>query len=80
MEKEIKKIKEMVAESLTIDESDVTMSAKLIDNLGADSLGMADMLISIEAEFDIEVSDKEAVGIVTVADLVRIVGSKIERT
>ena len=80
MGKEIEKIKDIIAESLVVDLDEITMDAGFVDDLGADSLGVIATLMDVEEAFDIEVSDKEAEGIVTVADLVRIVGSKIVRT
>lgn len=67
------KIKEIVAESLTVDFSEVVLAARLADDLGADSLELVDTLMNVEDAFDIEISDEEAEKIVTVSDLIAVV-------
>ena len=69
------KVKGIVAESLTVAFDEVTLGAELVGDFGADSLDLIEALMNVEAEFDIEISDQESKGIVTVSDLVGVVAS-----
>ena len=60
------KVKKIVADHLGIDEAKVTEEASFIDDLGADSLDTVELVMSLEEEFDIEISDDEAENILTV--------------
>lgn len=64
------KVKEIVVEQLGVDESEVTMEASFIDDLGADSLDIVELIMALEEEFDLEIPDKEAEKIATVGDAV----------
>ena len=57
-------------EVLNVEESDVTMEATFVDDLGADSLDVFQIIMGLEEEFDIEVPDEEAEKITTVGDVV----------
>ena len=57
---EFDKIKAIVVEQLGVDESEVTMEASFIDDLGADSLDLVELIMALEEEFDIEIPDEEA--------------------
>lgn len=72
------KIKNIIVEQLGIDESKVTPDASFIDDLGADSLDMVELIMAIEEEFEIEVPEEEAENIVTVSDAMNYIGSKIK--
>ncbi|MCK5607035.1 acyl carrier protein [Candidatus Pacearchaeota archaeon] len=72
------KVKEIAAESLTIIFDEVTLNSRLVDDLGADSLELIDMLMNVEDEFDIEISDDVAESVVTISDLIDIVRDKYE--
>lgn len=65
------KIKKILIDQLDADEDAVTMEASIADDLGADSLDLADIVMSIEEEFDIEVPDDQLVNIKTVGDVVK---------
>jgi acyl carrier protein len=65
-----KKVKEIVAEQLGKDVSEVTTSASFIDDLGADSLDIVELVMKMEEEFGIEIPDEEAEKIKTVNDVV----------
>ena len=56
---EFDKIKAIVVEQLGVDESEVTMEASFIDDLGADSLDLVELIMALEEEFDIEIPDEE---------------------
>ena len=72
------KIKSIIVEQLDADENDVTMDANIQDDLGADSLDVVDLVMSIEESFDIEIPDEEVEGIKTVGDIVKYIESKTE--
>ena len=71
------KIKNIIVEQLGIDESKVTPEASFIDDLGADSLDMVELIMAIEEEFEIEVPEEEAENIVTVSDAMNYINSKV---
>ena len=67
------KVRKILCEQLAVEEDRVTMDSSLIGDLGADSLNVIDLAMSIEDEFDIEVPDDEIEKIKTVGDIVRFV-------
>ncbi|MBQ4338875.1 MAG: acyl carrier protein [Clostridia bacterium] len=67
------KIKKIVTEQLEVDESIITLDASITSDLGADSLDLVDLAMSIEDEFDIELNDDALETIKTVGDMVRFV-------
>ncbi|MBO7086030.1 MAG: acyl carrier protein, partial [Bacilli bacterium] len=65
-------IKKIIAQELNIkDESKITMDAKLIDDLGADSLDAVELIMAVEEQYNIKISDEVAQSIQTVGDIVR---------
>ena len=64
------KIKEMIVDQLDVEADEVTMDASIQDDLGADSLDVFQIIMGIEEEFDIEISNEDAEKIVTVGDAV----------
>ncbi len=64
------KVKQIVAEQLGVDEDQVTGDASFMDDLGADSLDTVELVMALEEEFDIEISDEDAEKIVTVQDAI----------
>ena len=72
------KVKSIIVEQLVADEAEVTMDATIQDDLGADSLDVVDLVMSIEESFDIEIPDEEVEGIKTVGDIVKYIESKTE--
>lgn len=64
------KIKKIITEQLEVDQSIITDNASITGDLGADSLDLVDLAMSIEDEFDIELSDEALEKIKTVSDLV----------
>jgi acyl carrier protein len=69
------RIKKIVAEQLGVDEDQVTPEAAFMDDLGADSLDTVELVMALEEEFDIEISDEDAEKIQTVQDAVNYIGS-----
>jgi len=68
---EFEKLQEIIAEALNMDPAEITMDTKFIDDLGADSLDLFQIILAIEDQFEISISDAQAEGIVTVGDAVR---------
>lgn len=66
----LEKVKKIVVEQLGVEEEDITMESSFIDDLGADSLDIVELIMALEEEFDIEIPDSEAEKITTVADAV----------
>jgi acyl carrier protein len=64
------KVKKLIAEKLDVDISDVVPEASLIDDLGADSLAIVELIMTMEEEFDIEVPDEDAEKLATVKEAV----------
>ena len=64
------KIREILCDQLDLNEDDVTMSSNLLDDLGADSLDMVDLVMTIEDEFELDVEDEAVENIKTVGDIV----------
>jgi len=64
------KVKEIVVEQLGVDEADVSMDSTFIDDLGADSLDIVELIMAFEEEFNIEIPDEAAEKIKTVKDAV----------
>ena len=67
---EFEKLRDIIVEVLNVDETEVTMESTFIDDLGADTLDVFQIIMGIEEEFDIEIPNEEAEKIVTVGDAV----------
>ncbi len=67
------KVKAILCEQLDLDESQVTMNAEIINDLGADSLDIVDLVMTLEDEFETEVPDEEIETLKTVGDIVKYV-------
>ncbi len=64
------KVKDIIVEQLGVDEEEIKMEASFIDDLGADSLDIVELIMALEEEFDLEIPDKEAEKIASVGDAV----------
>ena len=71
------KVKGLFVEDLGIDESKVTMEAKLEEDLEIDSLGIVEVVMAFEDEFEIEIDDEELADVTTVGQAVNLLHSKI---
>ena len=69
-EEVFEKVKEIIVEKLNSPENTVTLEASFIDDLGADSLDIVELIMALEEEFDMEIPDADAEKIVTVNDVV----------
>ncbi len=67
------KVVEILAEQFDIDSSEITSDTLIVDDLGADSLDVVDIMMSLEDEFTVEVPDEAVDGIKTVGDIVKFV-------
>jgi len=67
------KIKKIICEQLEVSEEDVVPEASFVDDLGADSLDQVELIMAMEEEFDISISDEEAEKIATVRDAIEYV-------
>lgn len=70
------KVKQIIAEQLGIDESTVKEDSKVIADLGADSLDIVELVMTVEDEFGVTVEDSQLEKIVTVADIVKLIDKK----
>ena len=69
-EEVLEKVKNIIVEQLGVADTAVTMEASFIDDLGADSLDIVELIMALEEEFDIEIPDADAEKVVTVGDVV----------
>ncbi len=72
------KVKKLIAEKLEVDHEDVIPKASLIDDLGADSLALVEMIMTMEEEFDLEVPDEDAEQLKTVKDAIEYIKKKTQ--
>jgi len=69
-EQTISRVRALISESLGVSDEEITPSASFIEDLGADSLDIVELVMAIEKEFDIEISDDDAERIATVQDAI----------
>jgi acyl carrier protein len=67
------KIREIICDQLDLEEDQVTMDSILLEDLGADSIDLADLVMTFEDEFNMEISDEALENIKTVSDIVKYV-------
>lgn len=70
------RVKKVVVTQLEVDEAEVTPTASFVDDLGADSLDVVELVMGLEEEFDVEIPDEDAEKIATVGDAVSYIDSK----
>ena len=75
---EFEKLQQIIAEVLNVDVDEITPNTTFIDDLGADSLDVFQIIMGIEEEFDIEISQEDAEKIVTVGDAAEAIKTAIE--
>lgn len=78
-EEVLEKVKGIIVEQLGVAETAVTMEASFIDDLGADSLDIVELIMALEEEFDTEIPDADAEKIVTVGDVVDYIKDHVEQ-
>lgn len=67
---EFEKLKKIISEVLNVEEDEIKMDTTFVDDLGADSLDVFQIIMGIEEEFDIEIANEDAEKIVSVSDAV----------
>ena len=75
----LKKVKEITSEQLGVEESQITMDAKFVDDLGADSLDTVELVMALEEEFDLEIPDEDAENIRTIGEAVDYIKEHLEK-
>ena len=73
----LEKVKAILSEQFDVEEDSITAETTLADDLGADSLDVVDLLMSIEDEFEVEIPDEEIENIKTVGNLVEYIEKKV---
>ena len=76
-EEVFEKVKNIIVDQLGVAETSVTMEANFIDDLGADSLDIVELVMALEEEFDMEIPDSDAEKVVTVGDVVEYIKDSI---
>ena len=76
-EEVFEKVKGIIVEQLGVAENSVTMEASFIDDLGADSLDIVELVMALEEEFDIEIPDTDAEKVVSVSDVVEYIKENV---
>lgn len=66
----MKRVKEIIVEQLGVDEGEVAPNASFVDDLGADSLDIVELVMALEEEFSIEIPDEDAEQITTVGEVI----------
>ncbi len=64
------KVKKIIAEKLSVDLDEIVPEASFVDDLGADSLDLVELIMSMEEEFDVDISDEDAETLVTFQDAI----------
>jgi acyl carrier protein len=72
------KVKSIIVEQLGVADTAVTMEASFIDDLGADSLDIVELIMALEEEFDMEIPDSDAEKVVTVGDVVDYIKDNVQ--
>lgn len=76
---EFEKLKKIICEVLNVDGDEITMDTTFVDDLGADSLDIFQIIMGIEEEFDIEIANEDAENIITVGDAVEEIKSSLNQ-
>ncbi len=76
-EEVFEKVKAIIVEQLGVAEASVTMEASFIDDLGADSLDIVELVMALEEEFDMEIPDADAEKVVSVGDVVEYIKENV---
>jgi acyl carrier protein len=77
MSEHFDKVKEIIVDKLGVEDGKITMEAKFIDDLGADSLDTVELIMQFEEEFGIEIPDEDAEGLLSVGQAVDYIDQKL---
>ena len=72
------KVREIIADKLSINEDEITMDSSFLEDLNADSLDIVELIMALEDELDMEIPDEDAESLVTVGDVVKYVKEHVE--
>ena len=72
---EFERVKNVIVDQLSVDADEVTLEASFVDDLGADSLDVVELIMGLETEFDIEIPDEDAEKMSSVGDAVEYIKS-----
>jgi acyl carrier protein len=78
LDKVLEKVKEIVVEQLGVEEEEVTEKASFVDDLGADSLDIVELIMAFEESFETEIPDEDAEKMVTVAYVVKYIKENVQ--
>ncbi len=73
---ELEQVKKILAEQFSMSEDDINMDTSFVEDIGADSLDLVELVMALEQEFDLEIDDEEVENIKTVGDAVRYIKDK----
>ncbi len=73
------RVKEIIVEQLGANESEVKPEAKFVDDLGADSLDLVELVMALEEEYNMEISDEDAEKILTVGDAIEYIKAHVSQ-
>ncbi|MGC9573783.1 MAG: acyl carrier protein [Desulfobacterota bacterium U4-17] len=76
LEQITRRLKEIIAEQLGVSEEEIVPEASFVDDLGADSLDLVELIMALEEEFDMEISDEDAEKIQTVQDAINYIAER----
>ncbi len=71
------KVRAVICEQLDLDEDKVKMDSSIVDDLGADSLDIVDLIMTLEEEFDLEMADEEIENVRYIGDIVKYIEANI---
>ena len=77
-EEVFEKVKGIIVDQLQVSEASVTLESSFIDDLGADSLDLVELIMALEEEFDIEIPDADAEKVSTVNDVVEYIKENVQ--
>ena len=77
MSEHFDKVKEIIVDKLGVEDGKITLEAKFIDDLGADSLDTVELIMQFEEEFGIEIPDEDAEGLLSVGEAVDYINQKL---
>ena len=77
MSEHFDKVKEIIIDKLGVEDGKITMEAKFIDDLGADSLDTVELIMQFEEEFGLEIPDEDAEGLLSVGEAVDYISQKL---
>lgn len=72
------KVRAIISEKLNVDQDEIKLESSIVDDLGADSIDLIELIMNLEEEYGISISDEEAVKLKTVGDVVDFINSQVE--